>query len=270
VRIIVLASGSAGNASLFEASGTSVLVDAGISPRALETRLLAAGASTPSAIVVTHAHQDHVGQCLRLARRLKIPVYASEATARTPVLLGRPEVKVFSAREPFAIGTLTLAPTPLPHDAAQVAIVVEGGGRRAAIVTDLGEVPPGLPAHLDRCDVVLIESNHDREMLERGPYPAFLKRRITSARGHLSNAQTHALLRALPRETHTVVLMHLSKSNNRPDLALDSAQDALAGRRVRLLAATQEGCLALDATPGEAFPPLPGAGGRAAQLSLFG
>jgi phosphoribosyl 1,2-cyclic phosphodiesterase len=284
MRITLLASGSAGNATLFEANGTRVLVDAGLGPRALEARLHAVGAGLPHAIVVTHAHQDHVGHCLRLARRYRVPVYASEATARAPVLQGQAEVRVFSAREPFAIGALTLAPTPLPHDAAQVAIVVEAGARRAAIVTDLGEVPPGLLPHLARCDVVLIESNHDSEMLERGPYPAFLKRRITSARGHLSNAQTHALLRALPGETHTVVLMHLSKSNNRPDLALASARDALAGRRVRLLAATQEGCFALDTAPdtapdpmpaarpdaaGEAHPPLAKTGERPAQLSLF-
>jgi phosphoribosyl 1,2-cyclic phosphodiesterase len=270
VRIVLLASGSAGNASLFEAEGVSVLVDAGIAPRALEAKLAATGARLPDAIVITHAHQDHVGQSLRLARRLKIPIYASEATARIPALHGREEVKIFSAREPFAIGTLTLLPTPLPHDAAQVAIVVEGGGRRAAIVTDLGEVPPSLTAHLARCEVVLIESNHDAEMLQNGPYPSFLKRRIASARGHLSNAQTHALLRALPAETHTVVLMHLSKSNNRPEIALDSAQDALSGRRVRLLAAAQDSCLALDAAPAERWPPLPGARGKAAQLSLFG
>ena len=270
MRIVILASGSAGNASLFEAEGVSVLVDAGIGPRALSARLAAAGARRPDAIVVTHAHQDHVGQCLRLARGLKIPIYASEATARCPALHGRDEVKVFSAREPFAIGALTIAPTPLPHDAAQVAIVVEGGGKRAAIVTDLGEVPPGLPAHLARCDVVLIESNHDLDLLQNGPYPAFLKRRITSARGHLSNAQAHALLRVLPSETHTVVLMHLSKSNNRPDLALDSARDALSGRRVRLLAAEQDSSLVLDSTLAERSPPLPGARGKPAQLSLFG
>jgi phosphoribosyl 1,2-cyclic phosphodiesterase len=270
VRIVVLASGSAGNASLFEAEGTSVLVDAGIAPRTLAAKLRSAGARLPDAIVITHAHQDHIGHALRLARGLKIPIYASEATSRAAALHGRDEVKIFSAREPFAIGTLTIAPTPLPHDAAQVAIVVEGGGRRAAIVTDLGEVPPGLSSHLARCDVVLIESNHDLEMLQNGPYPAFLKRRIASARGHLSNAQTHALLRTLPVETHTVALMHLSKSNNHPEIALESARDALGGRRVRLLAATQDACLVLDAAPTETWPLLPGSRGKPGQLSLFG
>jgi hypothetical protein len=148
-----------------------------------------------------------------------------------------------------------------------VALVVEGGGRRAAIVTDLGEVPPGLPAHLGRCDVVLVESNHDAEMLRRGPYPAFLKRRVASARGHLSNAQAHGLLRALPRETHTVVLMHLSRTNNTPELALESARDALSGRRVRLLCAPPVETVLVDAAA-EAPPPLPGKRGE--QLRLFG
>ena len=270
MRIVVLACGSAGNASLFEAEGTSVLIDAGIAPRTLEARLAAADARLPDAIVITHAHQDHVGHALRLARRLKIPIHVSEATARTPTLHGREEITIFSAREPFAIGKLTIAPTPLPHDAAQVALVVEGGGRRAAIVTDLGEVPPGLRSHLARCDVVLIESNHDLEMLQSGAYPAFLKRRIGSARGHLSNAQAHALLRTLPVETHTVVLMHLSKSNNHPEIALESAQDALSGRRVRLLAATQDASLVLEAAPTERSPLLPASRGRPGQLSLFG
>ena len=247
-----------------------MLVDAGIAPRTLAARLRSAGARFPDAIVITHAHQDHVGHALRLARGLKIPIYASEATARAPALHGREEIKIFSAREPFAIGTLTIAPTPLPHDAAQVALVVEGGGRRSAIVTDLGEVPPDLRSHLARCDVVLIESNHDLEMLQRGPYPAFLKRRISSARGHLSNAQAHALLRTLPVETHTVVLMHLSKSNNHPEIALESAQDALGGRRVRLLAASQDASLVLDVASTERSPLLPGSSAKPVQLSLFG
>jgi phosphoribosyl 1,2-cyclic phosphodiesterase len=248
MKITILASGSGGNATLFEAGGTRVLVDAGIGPRALAQRLAASGTTgLPHAVVVTHAHQDHLGQCLRLAGKLKIPIYASEATARAEMLLGRPEVRVFGMREPFAIGALIVAPTPLPHDAAQVALVLSSGGRRAAIVTDLGEVPPALAEALAGVDVALIESNHDAEMLSRGPYPAFLKRRVASARGHLSNAQAHALLQALPRETHTVVLMHLSETNNRPALAMEMARDALAGRGTRLLCAPPRETIVLDA-----------------------
>ena len=265
MRVVVLASGSAGNATLFEAGGTRVLVDAGIGPRALAERLAACGVSgLPDAVVLTHEHKDHFGQCLRLSRKLKIPIHASEATARMPALHGREGVKVFGMREPFAIGALTFSPLPLPHDAAQVALVVEGAGRRAAICTDLGEVPPGLAAHLAGCHVALIESNHDAEMLRSGPYPGFLKRRIGSARGHLSNAQASELLRVLPRETHTVVLMHLSRANNRPELALEVARDALAGRATRLHVAAPCETLVLDAS---APPPPPR---RGEQLGLFG
>ena len=278
MKIVILASGSTGNATLFEAGGTRVLVDAGVGPRALATRLAEAGAGgLPHAIVLTHEHADHFGQCLRLAKKLHIPIWASEATARMELLHGRADVRVFGAREPFAIGALTLCPLPVPHDAAQVALVIEGGGRRAALVTDLGEVPPALPAHLARCDVALIESNHDAEMLRRGPYPAFLKRRITSARGHLSNHEAHALLRALPAETHTVALMHLPKTNTRPELALERARDALSGRRARLFAAAPNETLIIDASapPNETLisdasaPPSPPIGRPGEQLSLF-
>jgi phosphoribosyl 1,2-cyclic phosphodiesterase len=268
VKVHVFASGSAGNATLFEGGGTRVLVDAGVGPRALEQKLGEAGAAgPPHAIVVTHAHQDHLGHCLRLAARYRIPIHASESTARHAGLFGQADVRVFSPREPFAIGALTLTPTPLPHDAAQVALVISDGARRAAIVTDLGEVPAHLPRFLAECEVVLLESNHDPEMLRLGPYPAFLKRRIASARGHLSNEQAHGLLRALSAATHTVALMHLSRTNNRPDLALEIARDALAGRRVHLVAAPPDGGLTLDASsppPDRAIP-----GGAPEQLTLF-
>jgi phosphoribosyl 1,2-cyclic phosphodiesterase len=276
VRVTVLASGSGGNATLFEAGGTRILVDAGIGLRELLARLppeRPGGGVPPSpldAIVLTHEHQDHFGQCLRLAKKIHVPIYASEATARIDPLHGREKVKVFGMREPFAVGSLTVSPLPLPHDAAQVALVVEGGGRRAAIVTDLGEVPPGLVGHLRGCHVVLLESNHDPEMLRTGHYPAFLKRRIASAKGHLSNQQTHALLRELPVETHTVVLMHLSKTNNRPDLAREVASDALAGRAWLHVAAPRE-TLVVNAWADP--PPTAGSarGARAGeQLGLFG
>lgn len=274
MKVFVLASGSSGNASVFESKGTRVLVDAGIGPRTLARGLFLAGASgAPHAIVVTHAHGDHLGNYRRIAAKHNIPVYMTESTARTAMPGSNVDLRYFSPRQPFAIGALTVAPLPLPHDAAQVSLVLSDGERSAGIATDLGEVPPALPAHLARCDVLLIESNHDVEMVERGPYPGFLKRRILSARGHLSNEQTGALLRSLGGATHTVVLMHLSKTNNRPDLALDCARDALAGRRVRLSVAPPSEPFVLDAAlppPDQALParaprPTPAAGqGRAA------
>jgi phosphoribosyl 1,2-cyclic phosphodiesterase len=257
MQIVILASGSGGNATLFASRGTRVLVDAGLGPLAARKVLAAMGDAAavedlwpPDAVVITHAHRDHAGHAASYARKLKIPVYATEATARM-AHLGDPERRRFySAREPFAIGALTVAPRPLPHDAAQVGLVVSDGARRAALVTDLGEVPAGLVEHVAGCDVLLLESNHDVQMLDQGPYPAHLKRRIRSARGHLSNAQTRGLLAALarrPEGLNTVVLMHLSETNNRPELALEEARDALGGRRVLLLAAPPRGPLAIDA-----------------------
>ncbi|WP_437604158.1 MBL fold metallo-hydrolase [Sorangium sp. So ce590] len=254
MKITIIASGSGGNATLFASRGTRVLVDAGVGPRVLEQCLSAAGAGgalgwAPDAIVITHAHADHVGVAAKYNKKHKIPIYASEATARAAELGDPARVRSFSPREPFAIGALTFSPRPLPHDAAQVALVVDDGARRAALVTDLGEVPPGLLEHVAGCDVLMLESNYDADLLEAGPYPQHLKRRIRSARGHLANAQACALLAALPGGTHTVALMHLSEVNNRPELALDAARDALLGRRTRLIAAPPRGPLVLDTAP---------------------
>jgi len=270
VRALVLWSGSQGNASIIESEGTRVLVDAGIGLRALAAGIEQAGMDgPPHAIVITHAHGDHVGHCLRLSRKLKIPVYASEVSARSPALRDKVDLVRFSAREPFAIGALTIAPTPLPHDAAQVGLRISDGTQSAAIVTDLGEVPPDLSAHLAGCELVLLESNHDTELLQKGPYPAHLKRRISSAKGHLSNEQTHALLSRLSPETHTVVLMHLSATNNRADLALASAEDALAGKHVRIFVAEQDGCLVVDADAGAPREPVGARQKMGEQLALF-
>lgn len=262
MKVFVLASGSSGNASVYESRTESVLVDAGIAPRTLGQKLRDAGAARlPTAIIITHAHNDHVGSCKAIARRLGVPVYMSESTARFRPLSGDVEVRLFSPRAPFSIGDVLVTPTPLPHDAAQVALTISDGEGSAAIATDLGEVPPGLAAHLASVDILLIESNHDVEMVKNGPYPGFLKRRILSARGHLSNEQTHALLRVTGQAAHTIVLMHLSKTNNRPDVALEVARDALAGRYVRLSAAPPDGVVVLDTAaglPAEALPPSPG------------
>jgi phosphoribosyl 1,2-cyclic phosphodiesterase len=259
VRITILASGSSGNATLLESGGTRILVDAGIGVRTLARKLHDTGTDgLPHAIVVTHAHHDHVGYCARLSRKLRIPVHATEATARAAQLGGN--VRLVDNRRRFRVGGMTVLPLPVPHDAAQVALVFDDGTHRVGIATDVGEVTSALFHHVAGCDALLLESNHDSELLERGPYPATLKRRIASARGHLSNAQACELLRALgPRARH-VVLMHLSETNNRPQLALEAARDVLRGRDVRLSAAHQKDPLVVEL---ESLP-------RGAQLALPG
>ena len=281
MRVTIVASGSGGNVTLVEGGGARVLVDAGLGPRTLATLLERAGdhGPPPSALVVTHAHSDHVGHYQPLARRFGLTVHMSEATARAVEPPQTLKLKRFSPREPFAIGGLNVFPTPLPHDAAQVALVFEAGGLRAGLATDLGEVPPALPEAFRACDLILLESNHDLAMLRDGPYPIYLKRRIASAKGHLSNDQAAELLRALPPKASAVVLMHLSKTNNKPALALASAHEALAGRHVRLFVAPPRGPLSLDvaAPPPDAPLAAPAARGplpaapepaRGAQLAL--
>jgi phosphoribosyl 1,2-cyclic phosphodiesterase len=230
---------------LFASERTSVLVDAGIGPRVLEDALIACGAKLPDAIVLTHAHQDHAGEAGRIAKRRNIPVYMTEATTREVPMPASVERFVFETREPFAIGDLVLTPCPLPHDAANVALRVEDDDGAAAIATDLGEPTGKLLELLTGCDVVLLESNYDDRMLAMGHYPLSLKRRVGSSRGHLSNRQCADVLRRLDARTHTVVLVHLSDSNNRAELALDHAQDAV-GRRADVKIAPARGALVVE------------------------
>jgi phosphoribosyl 1,2-cyclic phosphodiesterase len=263
MRVAILASGSEGNATLFVSRTTQLLVDGGIGPRVLAGMFQSLGLEQRlDGIVVTHAHADHVGHSVRLARKWHAPIYASEATSRAMGPLSDTiDHHVFGSREPFAIGELTLAPLPIPHDAAQVALRITDGVATCAIATDLGEITGKLEDHVHDVDLLLFESNHDEDLLARGPYPPFLKQRIAGAKGHLSNVQAHALLRRLGPRTRAVALMHLSKTNNLPELAREVATDALAGLDVALHLAPPRGPLLLEAAP---RPSVPG------QLALFG
>ena len=241
VRVTILASGSGGNATLIQAGGRRVLVDAGVGPRKLAQRMerVFGRVLEPDAIVLTHPHGDHCGKVVPCAKAFDATVYLSEATKRRLQLPGV-RTRVFGRNAPFAVGPIRVHPMPIPHDAPQVALVFEHKRARAAIVTDLGHVPNGLASHLDGCQLVLLESNHDPGMLAIGPYPEFLKRRIASPVGHLSNAQAAELMRKLSADTREVVLMHLSQKCNTPMVALREAKRALAGRKVKLRVADQD------------------------------
>jgi phosphoribosyl 1,2-cyclic phosphodiesterase len=250
VRVTILASGSRGNATLFETVSidgrvTRVLVDAGITRRALIKHFKETNAELAlDAVLVTHAHRDHVGNCDVLSRFFKAPLYMSESTSRRTGFDAEP----FGMRDTFTIGAFEISTLPLPHDAAQVALSISDRRTTTCLCTDLGEVPHALPDFLAGSDLLLLESNHDMQMLRHGPYPDSVKRRIASAGGHLSNAQTHELLSHLAPRLRQVVLMHLSESNNDKALALDSAQDALSGHSIALSAATQTQAMSFDVT----------------------
>lgn len=256
MRVTILASGSGGNATLVQAGGTRLLVDAGVGPEVLRSRMQAVFGRPleVDAIVTTHAHGDHVGKLLPCAKRLGARVYSSAATQRRLGPLDGVSTVVYGPSTPFDVGAIRVEPMPIPHDAPQVALVFAHRAARAAIVTDLGHVPANLAQHLEGCQLVLLESNHDLDMLERGPYPASLKRRVASRLGHLSNEQAAELARRLGPEVSDLVLMHLSRKNNTPGRALAVVRAALAGRPVRVRVADQDAPLDLEVRSSAAFP----------------
>jgi phosphoribosyl 1,2-cyclic phosphodiesterase len=235
LRFCSLVSGSSSNATLIEATDgvgvgaaarpTRLLVDCGLSLRQIEQRLRAAGADIAEldAIFITHEHSDHLGSALRLAARASIPVWASQGTwdaalSGTDEALA-PLIHIARDQTPIAIGALCVEPFTVPHDTREPLQLRAGdGARRLGILTDLGHATPHAIDMLRGCQALLLESNHDPDLLERSSYPAFLKRRILGPNGHLSNAQSLAVLTQLmhPALT-TVVAAHLSERNNQPE-----------------------------------------------------
>lgn len=293
----VLASGSRGNAAVISAGTTSVLVDAGLSCREILKRMAVAGedAAALDAVLITHEHLDHVAGLSVLARKLKIPVFFTEATHRAwvrmltpqkkmtyaawvdkmqrereagkadatngggveeiaaasdnevvvqeatkpkPGVTALPSLEFFCAGKSFQIGCLEVHPFTIPHDAADpcgFVFYAPGESLRMAVATDLGYIPPNVKLALKNVDVLLLESNHDLEMLKDGPYPWSVKQRVLSRVGHLSNeAAAEFLLRDYDGGAHTIVLGHLSEQNNLPELARIAAERAI-GNRMSLL-----------------------------------
>ncbi len=176
--------------------------------------------------MVTHEHGDHINGVGPLARRYNIPVWMTPGTARHPRLGVLPQQQLFNSHATFAIDALELAPYPVPHDAREpVQFVFGDGQRRLGILTDVGCWTPHIESQLSGCDALLLECNHDSEMLHGGGYPASLKQRVGGRHGHLSNVQSAKLLSTLDRSRlQHLVAAHLSAENNRPALA----QQALA------------------------------------------
>ncbi|MFT4047030.1 MAG: MBL fold metallo-hydrolase [Solimonas sp.] len=252
IRFAMLGSGSKGNATLIEHGGTRLLVDCGFNLKEAEARLLRLGVEPQSlaAILVTHEHGDHLGGVGRLARRHRLPVYMTHGTHRGWQDAEVPALVRFSPHQRFEIGGLAIEPYPVPHDAAEPCqyVIAAGPGaarRRIGILSDAGHVSSHMRAVLAGCDALMLECNHDPELLRAGPYPASLKLRVSGDRGHLSNGQAAELLRGYEtaRLQH-LVLTHLSETNNRPHLALDAVRAALDGDLAGLRCADQ--ALGLD------------------------
>lgn len=233
MRFSVLASGSGGNACYVETRHARVLIDAGLSCRALVRRLEAVGVKPEGldALVVTHEHTDHIRGAGPLARRFNLPVYINPPTLKNALRgLGRlPRPVSFETGCSLRIKDLLIETFAKCHDAADPAgLVVCGEGRRLGLVTDLGRSTRLVEDRLRGCGALVLEFNHDPWMLEAGPYPWVLKQRIRGAEGHLSNEQAGALLAAVAHEDlRHVVLAHLSAVNNEPTKALREASRAL-------------------------------------------
>jgi len=243
VSVSVLASGSRGNSAIVRSSNTSILVDAGISCRETFKRMKAAGDDprSISAIVITHEHSDHIYGLLVLAKRLNVPIFMTGAThaAWAKTMRDddgvRPELaklEVFSPGRGFQIGDIAVMPFTIPHDAADpVGFTFKAEGVKVGFATDLGYIPASVRDHLRCCDLLMIESNHDVEMLRVGPYPWSVKQRVMSRVGHLSN---HTLADFFSSDydggAAYVVLAHLSEQNNHPEIARREAEKALSHR----------------------------------------
>jgi len=248
IRVTVLGSGSAGNATLIEGDGARVLLDAGFSCRELAARLrgLDVAPDRLDALVITHEHADHVRGAERFCRTFGVPVYATRATARAAGLADALDGALHEVTPgtPFAIGGLTLMPFPLPHDAVDtVGYTIECGDARVGYATDLGHATDAARRGLRDCDLLILEANHDVGMLQAGPYPAMVKQRVLGRHGHLDNDSSAALAcEAVTDRTRHLILAHLSRTNNRPDLALQATRQCFErdGRRApRLYAASQ-------------------------------
>ena len=238
--VTVLASGSRGNCALIASAKTRILIDAGVSCREIARRLQASGEDPRalSAILITHEHSDHVAGLRVLANKFQIPVYMTAATHHAwqreardskgqPCSLAK--LEAFSAGSSFQIGDISVTPFTIPHDAADpVGFTLVTEGVKVSFATDLGYVPSSIKHHLRGSDVLLMEANHDLEMLRGGPYPWVVKQRVMSRVGHLSNdALAQFLTSDYDGGAAYVILAHLSEQNNHPELARGAAEQAL-------------------------------------------
>lgn len=245
LRFKSLGSGSGGNSTLVEACGLvpfRMLIDCGLGIRKLALRLAEVDLRLEDihAVFITHEHGDHIGCALTLALRHRIPVWMSQGTYSA---IGAPDFEglLHTARDGKAIdlGGLQLMPFTVPHDAREpLQLSCTDGSAKLGILTDLGHATPHVMAHLRACDALLLESNHDTELLSQSVYPPFLKRRVGGDYGHLSNAAAADIACAANHNgLKHLVAAHLSAQNNRPDLAQDALAHALGCKRSDIVVA---------------------------------
>jgi phosphoribosyl 1,2-cyclic phosphodiesterase len=230
----VLASSSSGNCTFIATDRTRILVDVGLSKRDIIARLAAIDETFENlhAVLVTHEHSDHVCGLVPVAKQLNVPIYITRLTAPAiPWGEYAPKLDCFQAGTTFAVGDIDIDSFTVPHDAIDpVGFCFRAQGIKVGLVTDLGYVPESIKFHLRGVDLLVMESNHDLEMLKVGPYPWSVKQRVMGRKGHLSNEVVSDFIRCdLDSSISTLVLGHLSEHNNHPEIVRNVAGRALDG-----------------------------------------
>ncbi len=243
MRFASLGSGSKGNATLVEAGATRVLIDCGFSCAEVEKRLarLALSPEDLDAILVTHEHSDHIAGVARLSRRYRLPVWMTPGTEAAHKGGDLDHCQRINSHCAFRIGDLQVQPFPVPHDAREPCqFVFDDGRRRLGLLTDVGSITRHLLQALDHLDGLILECNHDPQMLADGPYPPRLKQRVGGPFGHLSNQQAAEILDNINTDRlQHLVAAHISEKNNRPALALASLAAVVGESSFGILAADQ-------------------------------
>lgn len=236
LRVAVLASGSKGNAAYIELDGVRLLIDAGISARRITRSLadLGVDAASLDGVFVTHEHSDHIKGLQTLLKQYRLPLFAPPATLRAiGESLAVPEDTFTPLAGDVMLGSVAVKSFSTLHDAASPVGYAVCGSEKCALATDLGFLTNDVMAAIEGSDVLILEANHDRELLQSGSYPWRLKQRILSNRGHLSNSAAAWALVRLKKRPRAVFLAHMSQENNRPELVEETVRTILAQQNVR-------------------------------------
>ena len=245
MRFASLGSGSEGNALVVQAGGTTIMIDCGFGINETIRRCARLGLAPEAidAIVITHEHSDHVGGAPRFARRFALPVWLTFGTlSATQSRWDECTLRGFDSHDAFVVGELEVQPFPVPHDAREPAqMTVNDGTRKLGVLTDVGETTAHIEASLADCDALFLEANHCEDMLSHSQYPPSLKARIAGRYGHLSNRASAELLgRVAGDRLQRVVAAHLSRQNNRAELAQAAFAAALGGQIEDIWVASQD------------------------------